>query len=153
MFKQMRRQDRELTQGEAADILANGSYGVLSVICGDSAYGVPLSYVYAGDRIYFHCALEGQKLICIRNNNSVTFCVVGKANTLPEKFSVEYTSAIAFGDVSEVHDKEKTMALLAFIEKYSSNYIAEGKQYIESAQDKTAVLKLNIQSISGKARK
>jgi hypothetical protein len=154
MFKEMRRQDRELSQTETAEILVNGTYGVLSINKeNDYAYGVPLSYVYTGNSIYCHCALEGQKLTCIRSNNKVTFCVVGTANPLPDKFSVEYTSAIAFGRASEVYDEEKFTALMAFVEKYSSNYLEKGKKYIDNDQHKTVVIKLDIEHLTGKARK
>lgn len=79
MFQAMRRQDRMLSQAETEEILVNGVYGVLS-INGDNdyAYGIPLSYVYLGSSIYFHCALEGEKLTRIGCNNKVAFCVVGE---------------------------------------------------------------------------
>ncbi|MDF2500076.1 MAG: transporter [Anaerosporomusa subterranea] len=154
MFKEMRRQDRELTRSETDEILLNGVYGVLSINGEDDyAYGVPLSYVYTGSQIYFHCALEGHKLNCIRNSNKVTFCVVAKANTLPDKFSMEYASAIVFGEVGEVHDQEKFAALTAFVEKYSSSYMEKGKAYADSAHHKTVVLKIDSKHITGKARK
>lgn len=154
MFREMRRQDRKLTQTETDAILQNGTYGVLSMIGeNDYAYGVPLSYVYTENQLYFHCALEGQKLTCIRKANKVSFCVVGKAVALPDKFSMEYTSAIVFGAASEVYDMEKNTALMAFVEKYSSNYIAAGKAYADSAHHNTVVFKIDIEHITGKARK
>lgn len=154
MFKAIRRQDRELTTAEANDILENGTYGVLSV-SGDNgyAYGVPLSYVYTLGHIYFHCAPEGQKLSCIRMNNKVTFCVVGKAIPLPDKFSMEYASAIVYGEATEANEQEKKAVLKEFIEKYSSDYVEKGNQYIENAHHKTVVIKLHIEHITGKARK
>ncbi|KYZ75485.1 MFS transporter [Anaerosporomusa subterranea] len=154
MFKEMRRHDRGLTRSETDEILLNGVYGVLSINGEDDyAYGVPLSYVYTGGHIYFHCAQEGYKLNCTRKRNKVTFCVVGKANTLPDKFSMEYASAIVFGEVSEVHDQEKLAALMAFVEKYSSSYMEKGKEYADSVHHKTVVLKIDSKHITGKARK
>jgi nitroimidazol reductase NimA-like FMN-containing flavoprotein (pyridoxamine 5'-phosphate oxidase superfamily) len=154
MFKAIRRQDRELTSATADDILVNGTYGVLSV-SGDNgyAYGVPLSYVYTEGHIYFHCALEGQKLSCIRMNNKVTFCVVGKAIPLPGQFSMEYASTIVYGEATEVDGQEKQAVLTAFIDKYSPDYREKGAQYIESSHHKTTVIRIRVEHITGKSRK
>ena len=76
------------------------------------AYGVPLNYVFKNNCLYFHCALEGHKLDNIRANNKVSFCVVGKTKVLPDKFSTEYESAMAFGTASVVQGEERYEALL-----------------------------------------
>ena len=117
----------------------------------DHAYGVPLSYVYLGNSIYFHCAVEGKKLDLIRCNNKVSFCVVGPTQTLPDLFSVQYSSAIVFGLVNEVDGKEKLGILMAFLEKYSGNFFDQGKEYILANGHKTAVIKLEIAHMTGKA--
>ena len=63
MFREMRRKKQALSLAECARILYRGTSGVLA-LSGDGGYpyAVPLSYVYAGDRIYFHCAKQGHKL-------------------------------------------------------------------------------------------
>jgi len=150
----MRRSDKELNRTETDEILVAGNYGVLSINGeSDYAYGVPVSYVYIDNSIYFHCALEGQKLTCIRKNNKVSFCVVGKAQTLPDQFSVAFASVIVFGTAREVCNEEKSKAFIAFLEKYSSNYMDKGKAYIDSDQHKTVVIKIDIDHVTGKARK
>ena len=103
MFQEMRKKDREMSRPEAEDILVQGLYGVLSMNAGDDyAYGVPLSYVYQDNKIYLHCALEGKKLTHLRRQNKVSFCVVLEAEPLPDKFSMKYQSAMAFGKIHEV---------------------------------------------------
>jgi len=68
MFKEMRRIDRMLSIEESKDILKNCEYGVLSSISDNGyPYGVPLSYVYFDDAIYFHSAREGHKIENIKN--------------------------------------------------------------------------------------
>jgi uncharacterized protein len=154
MFKQMRRQDRELNGAETEEVLMNGTYGVLSMNGeNDYSYGIPLSYVYMGDKIYLHCAAEGHKLDRIRVDNKVSFCVVGEAIPMREVFAMKYTSAIVFGKAEEVNGDEKMRALIAFVEKYSAEYLEKGKQYAESAFQKTAVIKIAIDHITGKGRK
>jgi nitroimidazol reductase NimA-like FMN-containing flavoprotein (pyridoxamine 5'-phosphate oxidase superfamily) len=156
MFTQMRRQDRELTPSETEDILTQGSYGVLSINGGDDyAYGVPLSYVYQGAIIYFHCALEGKKLTRIRQDNRVSFCVVGEAIPMTDKYSMRYKSIIAFGRVREVDGEEKMAALLALVAKYACDqeYLAKGKEHAVNNLAKTVVLRMDLERLSGKARR
>ncbi|HUW64405.1 MAG TPA: pyridoxamine 5'-phosphate oxidase family protein [Spirochaetia bacterium] len=157
MFAGMRRRDREMDRPETDELLLKGKYGILSMNGeNDYAYGVPMSYVYTGKSIYLHCALEGKKLVHLRNDNKVTFCVVAEADPLPNEFSMKYRSAIVFGHVSEVDDDgEKRTALVALVEKYatSEEYVAKGRIYATDALHKTVVLRIDIEHISGKARR
>ncbi|MCL4503193.1 MAG: pyridoxamine 5'-phosphate oxidase family protein [Deltaproteobacteria bacterium] len=156
MFQQMRKKDRELSRPEAEKILANGLYGVLSMGAGDDyGYGVPLSYVYQDDCIYLHCALEGKKLEYLRRNNKVSFCVVGGAEPLPNKYSMKYQSAMAFGKVVEIqNNEEKVNILIDLVEKYYSDpdHIEKGREVAANFASKTMVLRLDIDHLTGKAR-
>ena len=150
----MRRADRALEADQVTAILAKGVYVILSTTGENGyAYGVPLSYVYMQDAIYFHCAPEGLKLDNIRFNNRVSFCVVGDTLPLAEKFSMRYESVTIAGRAFEVEGIEKDQALLALIEKYSSAYVEKGQKYIESDSPKTKVIRISIENITGKARK
>lgn len=69
----MRKKDRAIDITEALEILNKGEYGILSIITNEGyPYGVPLNYVYIDNCIYFHCAIEGQKLDSIKSNNKVS---------------------------------------------------------------------------------
>jgi uncharacterized protein len=154
MFKEMRRKDRELEITEAIEILKSCDYGILSTVSENGyAYGVPVSYVYLNHAIYFHSAVEGNKLDNLINNNKVSFCVVVQTCTLPDKFSTKYESVIIFGIANEVFDTEKNTVLLEILNKYSPDYIEKGKVYITTASAKTKVIKISIEHISGKARR
>ncbi len=157
MFQEMRRQDRQLTRPEAEEILANGLYGVLSLNAGDDyAYGVPFSYVYQDNKIYLHCALEGKKLNLMRRNNKVSFCVVLDAEPKPEKYSMKYRSAMAFGRAVEVKDnQEKLAALIVLVEKYytDQDHIEKGKVKAAASLDKTLVIRIDVDHLTGKVRK
>jgi uncharacterized protein len=154
MFKEMRREDRKLSNAETDEILEKGIYGVLSTIGTNGyAYGVPLSYVYIDNGIYLHCALEGQKLSNIRDDHRVSFCVVGEANPLADQFSMKYKSAIVFGKAREIDGEKKLKTLIALVEKYSSEYVEKGKEYAINSIDKTVVIKIEIENLTGKARR
>jgi hypothetical protein len=154
MFREMRRKDREIKNDEAVEILKNSDYGILSTISQNGyPYGVPISYSYINGSIYFHCAAEGHKLDNIKNNDKVSFCAVGQNRTLPDKFSVKYESVIVFGRAIEVFDDEKNMALLEILNKYSPDFTKQRLEYIKKSNEDTKVIRINVEHISGKARK
>ncbi len=157
MFQKMRRQDRQLSRPEAEEILAQGLYGFLALNAADDyAYGVPFSYVYQDNKIYLHCAPEGKKLTLLRRNNKVGFCVVTEAEPKPEKYSMKYRSAMAFGRAVEVEDsREKLAALIALVEKYytDQDHIEKGKVKAAESLGKTLVLRIDLDHLTGKVRK
>lgn len=150
----MRRSQREIFGEDIIKILQSGEYGVLATISENGyPYATPISYVYVNNKVYLHCAVEGNKLDNIRNNNKVSFNVVGKTKVLPEQFSTEYESAIIFGQAFEVNGEEKKEALMAIADKYSPDFKNEGLAYIDRAINKTCVVKIEIDKITGKARR
>ncbi|MGD0216186.1 MAG: pyridoxamine 5'-phosphate oxidase family protein [Desulfobaccales bacterium] len=161
MFQELRRLDRGLTRPQAEEILAAGSFGFLSMNGGDDyAYGVPFSYVYVQNSIYLHCALQGKKLDLIRRDNRVSFCVVQGAEPIfkfPDTFSMKYKSAMVFGKIYEVAaDQEKLQGLIALVEKYfrdDPEHLELGKVKAANSLDRTAVLRLDIDHLTGKVRR
>ncbi len=157
MFQAMRMKDREVGRPEAEEILAQGSYGVLSLSAGDDyGYGVPFSYIYQDKKIYLHCAREGKKLTLLRRNNKVSFCVVTDAEPLPGKFSMKYRSAMAFGKAREVtDDPEKLAALIGLVEKYYKDREERerGRQKAADSLAETMVIRIDLEHLTGKVRK
>jgi nitroimidazol reductase NimA-like FMN-containing flavoprotein (pyridoxamine 5'-phosphate oxidase superfamily) len=150
-MKELRRKDKQTTLEEAQALLTVSEHGILSTVDSDGQpYGVPLNYVYTHEAIYFHCALPGQKIDNIENNPKVSFCVVGDTEVLPADFSTNYVSTVVFGVASEVEGEERYNGLIALLEKYSPDYLEEGKQYLEKLDKVTKVIKIDIQQISGK---
>lgn len=150
----MRRKDRAIDRAAIDKILAEGIFGVLSINGGDGyPYGVPMNYVYTGDSILLHSAMEGEKLDRIRKDNRVSFCVVGKAVPLPDKFSTDYASAIVFGRANIIEGDEKLDILLTLVDKYSSAYKREGKERALEVLAKFLCIRIDIENVTGKARK
>jgi hypothetical protein len=54
---------------------------------------------------------------------------------------------------SESFGEEKQLALEGLIRKYSENFVSDGLKYIEKLKDRTRAFKIQIEAISGKARK
>ena len=152
-MKELRRKDRAITEEEAIALLTKAEYGVLSTVTENGKpYGVPLNFCIINHCIYFHCAVEGQKIDNIALNKSVSFCAVGNTELLPDKFGTKYESVIVSGEVDEVFDMNKQNAMEGLLHKYSSEFIDNGIKYIEGLREKTRVFKITINKLTGKAR-
>ena len=153
-MKELRREDRAISEEEAMAILNRVEYGVLSTVSENGKpYGVPLNFCIVDNCIYFHSAVEGQKIDNIKQNKSVSFCTVGRTEILPDKFGTIYESVIVTGEVEEVFELDKQRGLEGLLYKYSPDFIDQGKKYIDTLRDKTRVFKITINSFSGKARR
>mgnify|MGYP005839003437 FL=1 len=157
-MREMRRKDRQLTEEEAMDVVRKGEYGVLATVGEDGKpYSVPLSYVLDEEKraLYFHgTAAGGQRMDNILVNPSVCFTVVMDTEVLPAQFSTKYYSANVFGTAKVVEEEEeKKKALLLLVRKYAPDYEEQGRAYIERAIGSVAVVRLDIEQVTGKARK
>lgn len=67
-FRPMRRKHQQLSEEECIDILNNATSGTLALL-GDGGYpySLPISFVYADGKIFFHSALKGHKIDAIRS--------------------------------------------------------------------------------------
>jgi nitroimidazol reductase NimA-like FMN-containing flavoprotein (pyridoxamine 5'-phosphate oxidase superfamily) len=76
---------------------------------------------------------------------------------LPDKFSMKYQSAMVFGKIYEVdRDEEKMQGLIALVEKYyrgDQEHIDRGKEKAANSLFKTAVLRIDIDHMTGKIRR
>ncbi|MEA4901002.1 pyridoxamine 5'-phosphate oxidase family protein [Desulfitobacterium sp.] len=155
MFHELRRQDRKMGDSDVLELLRKAEYGILSTVDAEGyPYGVPLSYIYneKDQVLYFHCAREGHKLDNIAFNNKASFCVVGEAQTLADRFSVKFQSAIAVGEVFESAKEEKQEALVVFLKKYSADFMEKGLKYLAADEPNCRVLKFQIEHLTGKTR-
>jgi nitroimidazol reductase NimA-like FMN-containing flavoprotein (pyridoxamine 5'-phosphate oxidase superfamily) len=148
----MRRAEREIKDRTAIEEIVARATVCRLALCQDGIpYVVPLSFGYADDCLYFHSATEGRKIEVIRANPNVCFEV-----DLPEEYvdaeapcgwTLKYRSVIGFGTahlLETVEDKKR--ALDVILAHYS-----DGKyEYPPGALDKVAVIKVEVESLTGK---
>ena len=151
----VRRQDRLLDEARARELLATAEYGVISMVDLDAKpYGVPVNFVFDVDCIYIHCATEGRKLDILEIHEEVSFCIVGRVNLLPSKFTTEYESVILTGEATIITDDEERMhALELLLEKYSPNDVKVGMKYAQSSFSRTEIIRIDIDTFSGKQKR
>ena len=153
MFREMRRKTQLLAEEENVRILKSLTAGVLALNGDDGyPYAVPISYVYADGRLYFHCALSGHKMDAIARSNKASFCVVEQNEIIPEKFTTHYRSVIAFGRIGAVDDNsEKVRILRLLAAKYSPKETEEAvTEEIEAGIRRATVLEMKIEHLTGK---
>ena len=155
MFKSMRRKGQELTDEGCQEILRSCPTGVLGLIgTDDYPYAVPLNFVYENGRIYLHCAQEGHKIDCIRNNDKVSFCVVQRDRVVASAFATDYRSVIVFGRARILTDDlDRRRGLERLNEKYSPEFPDEGRKEIDRCWSSVCVVEIEIEHMTGKEAK
>lgn len=153
MFREMRKPEQILSKEDTIEILKAGSSGVLGVT-GDNGYPytVPLSFVYQDGRLFFHCATSGNTIDGITKNEKVSFCVIDKDEVVAQAFTTRYRSAIIFGKARILtEDAERRMAMEYLHQKYSPDFMEEGRKAFERAGDKMCLVEIRIEHMTGKA--
>ena len=152
MFRKMRRFRQQLPMEEVQALLAQGSWGVLSLL-GDGGYpyGVPLNYVYRQGKLYFHCAKKGHKLDALAREPKCCFTVVAQDQVAPEKYTTLFRSVIAFGRVRVLEgDGEKRTALEALGERFNPGDTAGRERELRESWESVAVIEMAIEHLAGK---
>ena len=152
MFRPMRRFKQALSPEECQAVLERGTSGVLA-LSGDGGwpYAVPLSYVYADGKLYFHSAKSGHKVDAIRSCPRASFCVIDQDHIVPEEYTTYFRSVIAFGTARELEDPwEKRQALEALAAKYSPEQEAGRKEEIRAQFANVAMVELTVEHMTGK---
>ena len=147
----MRRFKQQISEREVKRILRKATNGVLCLTDYENRpYGVPMSFIYDGDRsIYFHCALTGRKIECIKHKSNACFTIIDQDEIHPDEFTTYFRSVIVEGNIKIIElvsEMKKALRLLST--KYSPGINCEAE--IEKGIDRVLILKLEIDSITGK---
>ena len=156
MFKEMRRKRQQLTQTECIEILNRNTSGVLAVLSDNGyPYAVPLSYVYDGEALYFHCAKTGHKLDAITACDKVSFCVVDQDNVIPEEYTTYFRSVILFGCASIVNKEDEiNTAIEKLAIKYNPTDSKKNRdEIIKKEHAALCIIKIEIEHMTGKEAK
>ncbi len=152
----MRRKDRERGREFSYDVIDQCEYGVMA-LAGEAPYCVPLSFVRVGDDLYFHCALQGQKLDLLRQDSRVCVSFVTDTKPLYIAKELNYTtffrSAVVTGSAFELTDPlEKTEALRALCQKLLPNDMADFDKAAAQSLGVTGVWGIHIEQAAGKEK-
>ena len=150
-FRPMRRFKQAVEPQENVAILQTAYRGFLSVI-GDGGYPytVPMNFVYADGKVFFHCAKEGHKLDAIRSCDKACFTVLDNPVQEPGDWWYHVTSVICFGRVRILSDEaERLLRLRQLGRKYfPDTYDLEGDMKKDGPH--AEVLEFTIEHCTGK---
>ena len=102
---------------------------------------MPINFVYANDKIYFHGAKNGYKIDAINKFNKVSLCVVDKDYVVEEELTTYFKSVILFGKARIL----KTVFGL----KYNNDVTAVEKE-IKREWNALSCIEIEIEHMTGK---
>lgn len=142
-----------MDSGWALEVMRKAPFITVSFTRADgTAYGLPLSLATTdGNTWYFHCALEGDKLDAIAAHPEVCLSAVSKCRpTVGPKdgsFTLQYQSAVAFGNAELVMDEaEKILALRTISERFLPGHMDAFDAAIQRSLHRTAVVRITLVS-------
>ena len=148
----MRRNEREIKDiASMEEIIRKAQVCRLALSENDRPYIVPLCFGYKDKILYFHSARRGKKLRILKKNNNVCFEIDTDHELIKGKkacsCSMRYRSVIGFGKAELVEDIElKRKALNIIMQNYFEGFF----KYPDEAINNTAIIKVKIESMTGK---
>ena len=150
--REMRRKRQQLSEEESIGILQTATAGTLALL-GDNGYpyAVPISYVYADGKLYFHSALSGHKIDAIRNCDKASFCVIDKDDVRPEKYTTYFRSVIAFGRIHIIEDEQEKLDTARLLgDRYNPNQEEALQKELEKGLSRMLMIRFDIEHLTGK---
>ncbi|MEG2520227.1 MAG: pyridoxamine 5'-phosphate oxidase family protein [Christensenellaceae bacterium] len=150
-MNEMRLKSRETSKEFALELLTNCEYAFIATSTEHQPYCVPISPVVIEGDVYFHCALAGYKLSNLLKNPQVCITCVGSTMLLPDAYTTQYESAVAFGSAQLIEDqKQKIFVLKELCKKFAASRLDRFDEAINQYLAHTAVVKIKISHITGK---
>ncbi len=151
-FREMRRKRQQLAEEESIGILRKATAGTLALLGDDGyPYAVPISYVYADDKLYFHSALIGHKVDAIRNCDKASFCVIDKDDVQPAKYTPFFRSVIAFGRIHIIEDEQEKLETARLLgDRYNPNQEEALQKELEKGFARMLMIRFDIEHLTGK---
>lgn len=152
----LRRKDRQINdQVEITELLQKGKYAVIAMCRDNVPYVVTLSYGVdlSTNTLYFHCAMEGQKIDFIKANPEVCATIISDHGYLPGECAHKFASIIIKGRMRALETLEEKKlgmrTLLCHLEETPEKF--EQKQLKEdNVYQNICILKLEIEEMTGK---
>ena len=137
------------------EILQHGKYLTLALCRNDEPYVLTLSYGYDADQnaLYFHTAPQGLKIAFIRENPAACGTIVDDMGYQQGECAHAYRSVVFRGQVEILDDvEEKQHGLHVLIDHLENDPSIMKKRLLtrENVYQRTAILRLKIQAITGK---
>lgn len=149
----MRRKEKEITEKQQIiDIIKQSIVCQIAFHDDEYPYILPFNYGYFDNSLYIHSALSGKKLELIKRNNKVAFTISLpyeiQTGPLSCDWTTNYKSVIGFGSIEILTTHEEKIRGLDII--MAQHGKIENNTYNENALKRMLILRLNIESLTGK---
>lgn len=148
----MRRKRQQLPQEECIRILNHATSGTLA-LSGDGGYpySLPISYVYADGKLFFHSALRGHKIDAIRADDKASFSVIEKDDVKPKEYTTYFRSVICFGRIHIIDDDEEKMKAVRLLgNRYNPDDDESLAAELAKSYKAMCMIELDIEHMTGK---
>ena len=148
----MRRKEKQIQEQSVIEsIIAKAEVCYLAMSNNDVPYVVPLNFGYQDNVLYFHSADEGKKLQLIKANPNVSFSMTIDSEIVKAdkacNWGMIYKSVIGRGIASFIEDQKAKIRALDII---MNQYASEAWEYKPKMLDKTVIVKIEIEELTGK---
>lgn len=149
----MRRKDKEITDRQQIEEILNKAEIIrLAMVDNGLPYIVAMNFAYVDGFIYMHSAKEGRKIDILMKENTIAFQTDTGAELVMKEEAcscgMRYMSVFGTGKAVLIDEKEeKTRALDAIMNKHTGR---TGFEYSEKVFERTLVIKVEIESMTGK---
>jgi len=148
----MRRKEKEITEKDEIEAVIHKAIVCrLGLSDGNIPYIVPMCFGYKDNTIYVHGSLKGKKIDILQKNQNVCFEFDINAEIVKGEnacdWGMKYKSVIGFGKalfLKEPDDKQKALDIIM------NQYSDRPSQFSEKVIDRTTVIKIEIESMTGK---
>ena len=149
----VRRKDRALTDRQQIEtIIERSTVCRIALFDSEFPYMIPMSFGYAGGRVYIHSAPEGKKIQLIKKDNRVCFEMEAEAELVegetPCRWSMRYSSVVGFGKAHLVENAEERRKGLEIIFRH---YSRDPFDIPEESAGRVVVIRIDVESMTGKA--
>jgi uncharacterized protein len=155
----MRRKDKEIGDTKVIkNIIREADFCNVAMSENNMPYVVPMNFGFSDEAIYLHSANEGLKIDILKSNPQVCIGIVQNAEIkkMPDLCNTEmkYNSVTIFGKaefLSDIAEKEKALSII--INHYygdNLNFVERESKFDQGVLEKTVILKVKIEKISGK---
>lgn len=151
MFRPMRRIGQALSAQEIDRVLAQAMRGVLAVHGEDGyPYAFPMDFLYADDKLYFHCAKVGHKLDALAADGRASFCVMDEGYRREGEWALNIKSVVLFGRVSTVDDPDRAEDIARRLGLKYHPTPESVEVELEKALDRVLILEMSVDHMTGK---
>ncbi len=158
-INRVRRRDRAADDEWIRRFFKQASYVTVATECDGQPFINPVVFAYDAEThaIYFHTGRAGRIFGNISRNPKVCVCASAMGSIIPSAraagYSVEYESAIAFGEAEVLEDEEEALrAMRLLMEKYAPDreYGVDYQPITPDQLARAAIYRVRVKAWSGK---